>query len=383
MAEATSVSSGSGRGGSPSFVVAGATVTCKEGSKEAHLMNMSFGSVDIGMMQGLTKDDKAIQENDFGICKKLSEKYEKEKDEKKEIQCKPEFLEWSNTESLTTFTTIETLTLNSKLSCDCTSPESISILDSGQGGGGSNGNSILPQLNDAALGMNPLQQYGYLAVGSSGLLIMVKGAGGAIVSAVGWPVLLAGGVIFVFYGLSKINNGVTVMGPPAWAMGSTGVTTIGKVYDRDGNVISSIPGYTNPYGNVTTQNPAKDVGNGITLGPRPEDMAAGGMYTGIYPSVSLNSLANEVASSLGGVASQLKNGYKVEIPNGRKSIVVRIMNEVSGGRGNPYYRVSIDGKGSLTSDGIISSDRGLTHIDLSENSMSEIIDIINNYSGRK
>nr|WP_269160933.1 PAAR-like protein [Enterococcus sp. BWB1-3] len=281
MAEATSVSSGSGRGGSPSFVVAGATVTCKEGSKEAHLMNMSFGSVDIGMMQGLTKDDKAIQENDFGICKKLSEKYEKEKDEKKEIQCKPEFLEWSNTESLTTFTTIETLTLNSKLSCDCTSPESISILDSGQGGGGSNGNSILPQLNDAALGMNPLQQYGYLAVGSSGLLIMVKGAGGAIVSAVGWPVLLAGGVIFVFYGLSKINNGVTVMQPPAWAMGSTGVTTIGKVYDQDGNVISSIPGYTDPYGNVTTQNPAKDVGNGITLGPRPEDMAAGGMYTGI------------------------------------------------------------------------------------------------------
>ncbi|MBL1229838.1 hypothetical protein IW492_11405 [Enterococcus sp. BWB1-3] len=287
------------------------------------------------------------------------------------------------TESLTTFTTIETLTLSSKLSCDCTSPESISILDSGQGGGGSNGNSILPQLNDAALGMNPLQQYGYLAVGSSGLLIMVKDAGGAIVSAVGWPVLLAGGVIFVFYGLSKINNGVTVMGPPAWAMGSTGVTTIGRVYDQDGNVISSIPGYTDPYGNVTTQNPAKDVGNGITLGPRPEDMAAGGMYTGIYPSVSLNSLANEVASSLGGVASQLKNGYKVEIPNGRKSIVVRIMNEVSGGRGNPYYRVSIDGKGSLTSDGIISSDRGLTHIDLSENSMSEIIDIINNYSGRK
>ncbi|WP_202067749.1 hypothetical protein [Enterococcus sp. BWB1-3] len=188
--------------------------------------------------------------------------------------------------SLTTFIKIEALTLNSKLSCDCTSPESISILDSGQGGGGSNGNSILPQLNDAALGMNPLQQYGYLAVGSSGLLIMVKGAGGAIVSAVGWPVLLAGGVIFVFYGLSKINNGVTVMGPPAWAMGSTGVTTIGKVYDQDGNVISSIPGYTDPYGNVTTQNPAKDVGNGITLGPRPEDMAAGGMYTGIYPSVS-------------------------------------------------------------------------------------------------
>jgi hypothetical protein len=98
---------------------------------------------------------------------------------------------------------------------------------------------------------------------------------------------------------------------------------------------------------------------------------------------TLNSLADEVASSLGGKASPLKNGYKVEIPNGRKPIVVRIMGEGSGGRGNPYYRVSIDGKGSLTSEGIISSDRGLTHIDLSENSLNEITNIINNYLGRK
>lgn len=67
----------------------------------------------------------------------------------------------------------------------------------------------------------------------------------------------------------------------------------------------------------------------------------------------------------------------------RKPIVVRIMDEGSGGRGKSYYRVSIDGKGSLTSEGIISSDRGLTHIDLSENSMSEITNIINNYLGRK
>ncbi|MBL1229826.1 hypothetical protein IW492_11345 [Enterococcus sp. BWB1-3] len=95
------------------------------------------------------------------------------------------------------------------------------------------------------------------------------------------------GITFVgFVWLTASGKEITVMQPLAWAMGSTGVTTIGKIYDQDGNVISSIPGYTNPYGNVTTQNPAKDVGNGITLGPRPEDMAAGGMYTGIYPSVS-------------------------------------------------------------------------------------------------
>ncbi|GIO41755.1 hypothetical protein J41TS4_15130 [Paenibacillus apis] len=40
----------------------------------------------------------------------------------------------------------------------------------------------------------------------------------------------------------------------------------------------------------------------------------------------------------------LKNGWKVEIPNGKKPIVVRIMNEGSGGRTQPYFRVSIDGK---------------------------------------
>lgn len=57
------------------------------------------------------------------------------------------------------------------------------------------------------------------------------------------------------------------------------------------------------------------------------------------------------------------------------------MNDGCGGRSKLYYRVSIDGKGSLTPDGIISSDRGLTHIDLSENSLSEITNIINNYLG--
>lgn len=59
------------------------------------------------------------------------------------------------------------------------------------------------------------------------------------------------------------------------------------------------------------------------------------------------------------------------------------MDEGSGGRSKPYYRVSIDGKGSLTPEGKIFSDRGLTHIDLSEYSLSEITNIVNNYLGRK
>lgn len=55
------------------------------------------------------------------------------------------------------------------------------------------------------------------------------------------------------------------------------------------------------------------------------------------------------------------------------------MNEGSGGRVNPYYRVSISGKGSLTLDGTLSSDRGLTHIDITDNYLKQIVNMINKY----
>ncbi|MGO5136354.1 hypothetical protein ACTQ31_06395 [Clostridium butyricum] len=92
--------------------------------------------------------------------------------------------------------------------------------------------------------------------------------------------------------------------------------------------------------------------------------------------------ANVLGKELNGTVSQLKNGYKVEIPNGNKPIVVRVMNEGSGGRANPYYRVSIDGKGSLTLDGTLSSDRGLTHIDMTDDYLSQIENTINKYLGK-
>lgn len=53
------------------------------------------------------------------------------------------------------------------------------------------------------------------------------------------------------------------------------------------------------------------------------------------------------------------------------------MNEGSGGRSQPYFRVSIDGKGSYTLDGVISSDRALTHIDMSNFYLDQIKNIIN------
>ncbi|MCL6457003.1 MAG: hypothetical protein K6T85_03265, partial [Gorillibacterium sp.] len=86
--------------------------------------------------------------------------------------------------------------------------------------------------------------------------------------------------------------------------------------------------------------------------------------------------AKSVGKELGGTVSELKNGWKVEIPNGNKPIVVRIMNEGSGGRSQPYFRVSIDGKGSFTLDGKLSNDKGLTHIDMNDNYFKQIIEIV-------
>ncbi len=97
---------------------------------------------------------------------------------------------------------------------------------------------------------------------------------------------------------------------------------------------------------------------------------------------STDDAANLVSKNLDGTLSKLKNGYKIEIPNGNKPIVVRIMNEGSGGRSNPYFRVSVDGKGSLTMDGKLSNNRGLTHIDMTDDFLNQITDMIKKYQGK-
>ena len=58
------------------------------------------------------------------------------------------------------------------------------------------------------------------------------------------------------------------------------------------------------------------------------------------------------------------------------------MNEGSGGRTSPYFRVSIDGKGSLTLDGVLSTDRAFTHIDMSDDYLQQITNIIIKYKGK-
>lgn len=59
------------------------------------------------------------------------------------------------------------------------------------------------------------------------------------------------------------------------------------------------------------------------------------------------------------------------------------MNEESGERCAPYFRVSIDGKVSLTLDGLFSNKRALTHIDLTYNYLEQIINMIKKYKGGK
>ncbi len=82
---------------------------------------------------------------------------------------------------------------------------------------------------------------------------------------------------------------------------------------------------------------------------------------------NIKGLADDIGNKLDGSVSNAKGkGYKVNIPNGNKTITVRIMDKGSGGRDKPYFRVSVNGKGSITLDGKISNDRALTHIDITD-----------------
>jgi hypothetical protein len=47
-----------------------------------------------------------------------------------------------------------------------------------------------------------------------------------------------------------------------------------------------------------------------------------------------------------------------------------------GGGRTDYYRVSVPGKEAYAKDGTISKDRGLTHIDIEENSLNDITAVI-------
>jgi hypothetical protein len=92
-----------------------------------------------------------------------------------------------------------------------------------------------------------------------------------------------------------------------------------------------------------------------------------------------SSLADELAQATGGVVKANKDGYTVNIPHGSRGVTVRVM-ERGGSRTN-YYRVSVPGKETYTVTGEASMDANLTHIDIGESSLDDILSIVARIQG--
>ena len=186
-----------------------------------------------------------------------------------------------------------------------------------------------------------------------------------------------------YTGASTVTGKDSIKGPSSTnggestnhANSSIGNSSVGDI----GNTTSS--GGHGSTGNSTSKGYASS-GN-TSPGYAPPSSSNSGYQGASGARTSLKNASSSVGSKLNGTVSELNNGYKIEIPNGNKPIVVRIMDEGSGGRSAPYFRVSIDGKGSLTLDGVLSSDRALTHIDLTDNYLEQITNMVTKYKGGK
>jgi len=87
-------------------------------------------------------------------------------------------------------------------------------------------------------------------------------------------------------------------------------------------------------------------------------------------------LAVDVANRFGGsITAAQGDGWVVKIQN----LTLRIMNS-GGGRTN-YWRLSVEGKGTVDIFGNFSSNRALTHIDIVANSFDDICNVINKLLG--
>ncbi|MCB5954255.1 PAAR-like protein [Enterococcus sp. CWB-B31] len=121
-------------GAEKEFVVENAPASCKFGT-DISFIPASGGEVKIGSQLFLTKGNKKIEAPYFGTC--LKQTADKKKEGKEEaVDCVPdcEPYEWTNLEEATTVSGEATLTVRSKLSClHAGVPETINILDSGQG----------------------------------------------------------------------------------------------------------------------------------------------------------------------------------------------------------------------------------------------------------
>ena len=95
-------------------------------------------------------------------------------------------------------------------------------------------------------------------------------------------------------------------------------------------------------------------------------------------------IAQELANRYNGTLRKKKNanGWIVRITNpfrNRNDMIVRIMGGGSGGRVEPYFRISIGSLGSLDEAAKLVTDRAVTHTTAGENIMYKIIQIIEKY----
>jgi RHS repeat-associated protein len=91
------------------------------------------------------------------------------------------------------------------------------------------------------------------------------------------------------------------------------------------------------------------------------------------------SLADQVAQQTGGVLKQLSNGWQVNIQNGGRDIVIRIMD--SGGGRTLYYKVSNAGKEAYDAFGRVTTDPEFIHTQISATSLEEILRIVATIKG--
>lgn len=75
-------------------------------------------------------------------------------------------------------------------------------------------------------------------------------------------------------------------------------------------------------------------------------------------------------------------GYVIHLQKGRKSLQIRIMDK-GGQQLQPYWRVTIDGKGAFTSSGQLTSDKAISHIPINSQSYKNILEIIKQQMGIK
>jgi hypothetical protein len=98
------------------------------------------------------------------------------------------------------------------------------------------------------------------------------------------------------------------------------------------------------------------------------------VVTEVRAETSTGALAEAVAAATGGIVELARGlGYRVVVTDSTR-IIVRIMD--SGSQSTPYWRISLANKGSLTAEGQISSDQSLTHFDVDEHSLEQILYVL-------